>query len=75
MYFSFRYLLNPPIGLYDYIWMDVSPIKETKKAILVMFGNRQEWFPKAWIWGIKQNKAKTTVKIKISRYHWTKKFE
>ena len=75
MYFSFRYLLNPPIGLHEYIWMDVTLIKDTKKAILVMFDNRREWLPKAWIWGVKQNKNKNIVKIKISRYHWAKKFE
>jgi hypothetical protein len=55
--------------------MDISLVKQTKKAILIMFDNRQAWLPKAWIWGIKQNKDKPTVKIKISRYHWTKKFE
>ena len=75
MFFSFRYLLNPPIGLHDYIWMDVSLIKETRRAILIIFDDRQEWLPKAWIWRLKRNKGKAIVKIKISRYHWGKKFE
>ena len=97
--FRFRYLLNPPIGLHDYIWMNVSLIRETKKAILIMFDNRQEWLPKAWILGIKHPRhceerrrprrsdrgrnvrgsaalsVARPISIKISRYHWAKKFE
>lgn len=73
--FSFRYLLNPSAGYRDYIWMDVELIAETPKAILVMFDRRKAWLPKAWILGIKRNKNKGVVKIKISRYHWAKKFE
>jgi len=56
-----------------YIWMEVILLKETPKAILIMFDGRKEWLPKAWIWGIKESKDRTTIKIKISQYHWARK--
>lgn len=41
-----------------YFWIDVLLIKETKKAILIMFDGRKEWLPKAWIVRIKHNLCK-----------------
>lgn len=72
--FSLKHLLNAPVGFYAYIWQDVFLIKETPKAILVTFDGRKNWLPKAWILRIKRNKNDHTVRIKISQYHWTKKF-
>lgn len=72
--FNLRYLLNPPFGFHTYIWMDVILIRETQKAILVMFDDRKNWLPKAWILRMKKDKNSDTVKIKIFQYHWAKKF-
>ncbi len=73
--------LNTPIGFYDYIWIDVILIKETPKAILVMFNKQKNWFPKAWIAKIKRKKPNCrhcerseAISIKISEYYWSKKF-
>ena len=73
MFSLLRYLLSPLLS-YNYIWVDVLFIKETSKAILVMFDGKKEWLPKAWILGIKRGKNNNVVKIKISQYHWAKKF-
>ncbi|MFH1338700.1 MAG: hypothetical protein ABIH40_02500 [Candidatus Omnitrophota bacterium] len=72
--FNLRHLLNAPVGFYTYIWQDVFLIKETPKAILIMFGDQKTWFPKVWILRIKKEKKKNIIKIKISLYHWAKKF-
>ena len=72
--FSLLHLLNLPYGYYNYFWIDVRLIKETQKAILVEFDGRKNWFPKAWIVRIKRGKDDNTIKIKISLYHWVKKF-
>ena len=63
-------LLNPKI----YIWIDALLLKETKKAILIMFDGRKVWFPKAWIVRIKYNPRLNVIKIKISEYNWANKF-
>ena len=75
-----RYTLEPR----TYIWVDVVFVRETPKAILIIFDNRETWLPKAWIYRIKCNKgchviaspAKRgeAISIKISDYHWAKKF-
>jgi len=56
------------------MWVEVLLIKETRKAILIMFDDKEVWLPKAWIVRIKACKHSKTLKIKISEYHWTKKF-
>jgi len=61
-------LLNPK----TYIWVDAFLLKETQKAILIIFDSRKIWLPKAWIVRIKHNLYLGTVKIKISQYHWEK---
>lgn len=71
--FSPRFLLNLAIGFYTYMWIDVILVKETTKAILIMFDNRKIWLPKAWIVRMKRNKGNNAVQIKISEYHWAKK--
>jgi len=71
--FNSRSLLNFAVGFHAYIWVDVFLVKETPKAILIMFDNRKIWLPKAWIARIKRNKNSSGVRIKISEYHWAKK--
>ena len=38
---SSRWLLNLAVGFHNYIWVDVFLIKETPKAILIMFDGRK----------------------------------
>jgi len=73
-------LLNPK----TYIWIDVLLLKETKRAILIGFDGKKAWFSKAWIARIKRSKTKAghcesqrgeAISIKISEYHWSKKFQ
>ncbi len=72
------FLFNPD----TYIWVNVLLIKETPKAILVMFDGKKGWLPKAWILAVKRNKANLrhcepskgeAISIKISEYNWAKK--
>jgi hypothetical protein len=72
--FNLKHLLNLTFELHACIWMDVILIKETPKAILVMFDGRKNWLPKAWILRIKKNKDSRAIKIRISQYHWAEKF-
>lgn len=65
-----RNLLYPQ----NYIWIDVFLIHETRKAILIRFDGKEEWFPKAWILKVKPRKNSKAVEIKISEYHWAAKF-
>ncbi len=71
--FSLKYLLNPPYGFHTYIWLGVLLIKETPKAILIMFDSRKIWLPKTWILKIIRDKNSHTARIKISQYNWAKK--
>ncbi len=71
-----RFILEPRI----YIWVDVTPIRETPKAILILFDGQKAWIPKAWICRIKLNRGRTSppkageaISINISGYHWAKK--
>ena len=68
--FNLKYWLNLATNPQDYIWVDVILIKETPKAILVEFDGKQKWLPKAWIIRIKQNQVNSSLRIKISLYHW-----
>lgn len=72
MDFRLKTLLYPE----TYFWIDVLLIKETKKAILIMFDGKKIWLPKAWILRIKRNRhcgeqSDETISIKISEFHWT----
>ncbi|MCK4860076.1 MAG: hypothetical protein KAS87_05920 [Candidatus Omnitrophica bacterium] len=69
-----KYLINFPFGFFDYVWVDVVIARETPKAILVIFDNKKVWLPKAWIIKIKRDKGSNKTRIKLSEYHWTKKF-
>jgi len=71
---SSRWLLNLAVGFHTYIWVDVFLIKETPKAILVLFNGRRVWLPKIWILRIKRIKNSDMIKIKISEDNWTRKF-
>ena len=53
--------------------MDVTPISETPKAMLIIFDGRKAWIPKVWIVRIKRH-GNGSIKIKISDYNWSKKF-
>lgn len=75
-----RFILEPRI----YLWVDVILVRETQKAILIIFDGRKVWIPKAWIYRIKRTKVRhviasppkagEAISIKISDYHWAKKF-
>ena len=70
---NIRSILSRPYGYYDYIWIDCTLIRETKKAILIMFDDRKIWLPKAWSVRIKRDRNGCTARIKISQYNWAKK--
>ncbi len=81
---SMRNLIRFVLENRSYLWIDVVLVKETPKAILIIFDGRKAWIPKAWIYRIKRNKgrrviasepqASEAISIKISDYHWAKKF-
>ena len=73
--FNLKHLLNAPLGFYTYIRQDVLLIKETPKAVLIMFGDQKAWLPKAWILKIERNENDRIISIKISQYYWAKKFQ
>jgi len=56
-----------------YLWIDVILVRETPKAILIIFDGQKVWIPKAWVARVKRKKD-GFIKIKISDYHWAKKF-
>jgi len=64
-------IINPP----TYIWVDVTLIKETPKAILIVFNGKRAWLPKTWIFRIKRKGDNGTTKIKLSIHNWFKKFQ
>ena len=72
--FSMSRIIKSALYPKNYIWVNVTIIKETQKALLIEFDGRTAWFPKAWIARIKPQKCSKAVKIKISQYRWTKKF-
>ena len=74
--FSLKWLIfGPPIGYYNYLTIDAILIKETPKAILIIFGEQKAWIPKTWILSIKCSTCPASlIQIRISEYHWTKKF-
>jgi len=67
-----------------YIWVDVVYIIETQKAVLIAFDGQKAWIPKTWLCRIKRKnghcviasppKAGEVISVKISDYHWAKKF-
>ena len=82
--------------LTTYIWVTVTIITETPKAVLINHNNRTVWLPKAWIVSTKPGhlplrvrkaadlsaEAKhdkylakaETISIKITEYHWARRF-
>ena len=79
--FTIRSLLFPPTGFHTYIWIDVVLLKETSRAILIMFDGQKQWLPKTWIVKMRQtppslrgSEGTEAISIKISEYYWTKKF-
>ena len=79
LWFNLKSLLSRPYGFYDYIWIDCTLVKETQKAILIMFDGRRIWIPRAWISVIASSRKTPTwqlqkpISIKISLYNWSKK--
>ena len=79
-----RSLIRFMLETRTYLWVDVVFVRETPKAILVVFDDREAWIPKAWLCRIKRNKGRRVIaspakrgeaiSIKISDYHWAKKF-
>lgn len=68
MDFRLKTLLYPKA----YFWIDILLIKETEKAILIMFDGNKIWLPKAWIIKIRHAKQDNkTISIKILEYYWT----
>ena len=65
-----RNMLEPK----KHLWIDVFWVRETPKAILIIFDGRKAWIPKAWIVRLKRH-GDGFIKIKISDYHWAKKFD
>ena len=63
-----RFVLDPR----TYLWVDVDLVRETPKAILIVFDGRKTWISKTWIMRIKQREGRS-IKIKISDHHWAKK--
>jgi len=73
-----KFVLEPR----TYLWVDVVFVRETPKAILIIFDGHKTWIPKAWLCRIKCNKdyyviasppkAGEAISIKISEYHWAK---
>ena len=67
-----------------YLWVNVIFVRETPKAILIVFDCRKAWIPKTWICHIKRKndyrviasppKTGIAISIKISDYHLAKKF-
>ena len=75
-----RFVLEPR----TYLYVDVDLVRETPEAILIIFDGRKAWIPKAWICRSKRKKGHRVIaspakrgeaiSIKISEYHWAKKF-
>ncbi len=81
---SMRNLIKFVLEDRSYLWIDVILVKETPKAILIMFDGRKTWIPKAWLCCIKRNKVHhviaspakrgEVISIKIPDYRWAKNF-
>jgi len=66
-----NFATNPP----EYIWIEAILLKETPKAILIMFDGKEVWLPRTWVLHLKRNcgERSDSISIKISTYHWTKR--
>jgi len=69
--FNLKHWLNLVINFQEYIWIKALLVKETPKAILIVFDGKKKWLPKARILKIRRDKE--VISIKISQYHWAKK--
>ena len=73
--FSPKQLIRWATNAQNYIWIEAVLIKETPKAIKILFDNKEIWLPKAWTLRIRRNKNDRNASIAISLYHWAKKFQ
>ena len=77
--FNPKHLINWAINPQPRVWIKATIIKETPKAIKILFGGKEIWLPKVWILRIKRSKighceANEKISIKIPLYRWAKKF-
>ncbi len=68
--FNLKSWLNFATNPQDYIWIKALLLKETPKAILIRFNDREIWLPKVWI--VRRKRNKKVISIKISQWHWGK---
>ena len=53
---SSRWLLNLAVGRKNYIWVNITVIRKSQKAALIMFDKRKVWLPRSWIVRIKRDR-------------------
>lgn len=53
----------------SYVWVDLTFIADTPKAILIMLNSQTAWISKGWIIEIKKSDY-INIKVKIFEYHW-----
>lgn len=75
--FSLKFWLNLAMNPHESIWIEATLIKETPKALKIIFDGKEIWLSKAWILRIKRSKIghwkpNETISIKISPYRWAK---
>jgi len=58
---SVRNLIKFVLESRTYLWIDVVLVKETPRAILIIFDGRKAWIPKAWLRRIKRNKGHNII--------------
>lgn len=78
-----RFVIESMLKPKKHLWIDVFRVKETSKAILVIFDGRKIWLPKSWISRIRRKichyviagptETGEAISIKILDYHWAKK--
>ncbi|MCK4829974.1 hypothetical protein KA005_80385 [bacterium] len=71
--FNLKHWLNLAANPQEYTWIEAALIKETPKAIKILFDGKEIWLPKAWILRIKRNQHSRIIGIKIFLWHWAKK--
>ena len=57
----------------EHIWITATLIKESPKAIKILFDGKEIWLPKAWILHIKRNRHSRSVSINITLSYWKKR--
>ncbi len=68
-----RSLIRFVLETRTYLWVDANLVRETPRAILIIFDGQKAWIPKTWIARLKRNEN-NSIKIKISNYRWATNF-